>query len=123
MKKLILFLPVLIFISCATNIRVADVPQFAYSEGDFNYSSPEDIKITLRPDGAKWITDTGISLPMGAELETILEALYPDADSFKYGKVVKQQNLLSVPLPLPIPIILKNETVLSVRALQLGTHK
>ena len=45
-----------------------------------------------------------------------------DQDSFIYGKVTKQQNLMVLPL-LPGPIVLKNETVINIRALQIGTHK
>ena len=114
----------LFLVSCASNVRVADVPTFPYSEGDFNYGAPNDVTITLSPSGGKWESDTGVRVEMGADLETILEATYPEGDSFIYGKVTKQQNLSTLPLPfLPFPIILKNETVLNIRALQIGTHK
>ena len=73
--------------------------------------------------GDNW--NKALAVPVGSDLQTILEAIYPDGDSFIYGKVIKQQNLSTLPIPfIPIPpIILKNETVLTIRALQIGTHK
>ena len=124
MKKLTLSLLLLIFVSCASNVRNATVPTFGYVETDFTFGAPNDITITLKPEGGKWVTESRVSVAIGADLQTILEAIYPDGDSFIYGKVIKQQNLSTVPIPPPFgPIILKNETVLTVRALQIGTHK
>ena len=122
MKKLTLSLFLLIFVSCASNVRNASVPTFAYTSTDFTFAPPNDITITLKPEEEKWVTDSGVKVAIGADLETILEAIYPDADAFLYGKVTKQQNLSTLPLP-PVPIILKNETVINIRALQIGKHK
>jgi|TARA_Y100000294_G_scaffold137829_1_gene130965 hypothetical protein len=124
MKKLSLSLSLLILVSCASSVRNASVPTFPYERIDFTYGAPNDITVTLNPVDGKWVTESGIKVRMGADLVTILEAIYPDGDSFIYGKVIKQQNLSTVPIPPPFgPIILKNETVLTVRALQIGTHK
>ena len=122
MKKLTLSLLLLIFVSCASNVRMADMPTFAYAETDFTFGAPNDITITLKPEGGKWVTESRVSVAIGADLQTILEAIYPDGDSFIYGKVTKQENLLVIPLP-GFPFILKNETVINIRALQIGTHK
>ena len=122
MKKLILSLLLLIFVSCASNVRKANMPVFGYEETDFNFGAPNDITITLKPEGDKWVTESRVAVQIGADLQTILEAIYPDGDSFIYGKVTKQQNLMVLPL-LPGPIVLKNETVINIRALQIGTHK
>ena len=122
MKKLTLSLLLLIFVSCASNVRNATVPTFGYVETDFTFGAPNDITITLKPEGGKWITESRVSVAIGADLQTILEAIYPDGDSYIYGKVTKQENLLVIPLP-GFPFILKNETVINVRALQIGTHK
>ena len=122
MKKLILSLLLLIFVSCASNVRHASIPTFAYAETDFTFGAPNDITITLKPEEDKWVTESGVEVPIGADLETILEAIYPDGDSFIYGKVTKQQSITSLPLPfLPAPI--SSKTVYEVRALQIGTHK
>ena len=123
MKNLTSSLLLLFLVSCASNVRVAKVPTFIYNESNFNYGPPNDITITLKPSGSKWETDSGVKVEMGADLQTILEAIYPEGDSFIYGKVTKQQNLTTLPLPMPIPIILKNETVMNIRALQVGKHK
>ena len=122
MKKLTLSLLLLIFVSCASNVRNARVPTFGYAETDFTFGAPNDITITLKPEGGKWVTESRVSVAIGADLQTILEAIYPDGDSYIYGKVTKQENLLVIPLP-GFPFILKNETVINVRALQIGTHK
>ena len=122
MKKLILSLLLLIFVSCASNVRKANMPVFGYTETDFNFGAPNDITITLKPEGDKWVTESRVAVQIGADLQTILEAIYPDGDSFIYGKVTKQENLLVIPLP-GFPFILKNETVINIRALQIGTHK
>ena len=122
MKKLTLSLLLLIFVSCASNVRNATVPTFGYVETDFTFGAPNDITITLKPEGGKWVTESRVSVAIGADLQTILEAIYPDGDSYIYGKVTKQENLLVIPLP-GFPFILKNETVINVRALQIGTHK
>ena len=125
MKKLTLSLLLLFIVSCASNIRNASVPTFGYVETDFTFGAPNDITINLKPNskGDKWVLDSGAkTVPVGSDLQTILEVLYPDGDSFKYGKVVKQQNLSVIPLP-PTPIVLKNETAISIRALQVGKHK
>ena len=122
MKKLTLSLLLLFIVSCASNVRNASVPTFGYVETDFTFGAPNDITITLKPEGGKWITESRVSVAIGADLQTILEAIYPDGDSFIYGKVTKQENLLVIPLP-SFPFILKNETVINVRALQIGTHK
>ena len=125
MKKLTLSLLLLFIVSCASNIRNASVPTFGYVETDFTFGAPNDITINLKPNskGDKWVLDSGAkTVPVGSDLQTVLEVLYPDGDSFKYGKVVKQQNLSAIPLP-PTPIVLKNETDINVRALQIGTHK
>ena len=122
MKKLTLSLLLLIFVSCASNVRNATVPTFGYVETDFTFGAPNDITITLKPEGDKWVTESRVSVAIGADLQTILEAIYPDGDSYIYGKVTKQENLLVIPLP-GFPFILKNETVINVRALQIGTHK
>ena len=122
MKKLTLSLLLLIFVSCASNVRNATVPTFGYVETDFTFGAPNDITITLKPEGDKWVTESRVSVAIGANLQTILEAIYPDGDSYIYGKVTKQENLLVIPLP-GFPFILKNETVINVRALQIGTHK
>ena len=122
MKKLILSLLLLIFVSCASNVRKADMPTFAYAETDFTFGAPNDITITLKQKGNKWVAEYWGTVAIGADLETILEKIYPDGDSFIYGKVTKQQNLMVLPL-LPGPIVLKNETVINIRALQIGTHK
>ena len=125
MKKLTLSLLLLIFVSCASSVRNASVPSFPYERTDFTYGAPNDITVTLNPVDGKWVTESGIKVRIGADVVTILEAIYPDGDSFIYGKVIKQQNLSTLPIPfIPIPpIILKNETVLTIRALQIGTHK
>ena len=125
MKNLTLSLLLLIFVSCASSVRNASVPSFPYERTDFTYGAPNDITVTLNPVDGKWETESGIRVRIGADVVTILEAIYPDGDSFIYGKVIKQQNLSTLPIPfIPIPpIILKNETVLTVRALQIGTHK
>ena len=128
MKKLTLSLLLLIFVSCASNVRHASIPTFAYAETDFTFGAPNDITISLKPnsDGDKWLIDSednwnkALAVPVGSDLQTILEVLYPDGDSFKYGKVVNQKNLSSLPL---LPIILKDETEINIRALQIGTHK
>ena len=122
MKKLTLSLLLLIFVSCASNVRNATVPTFGYVETDFTFGAPNDITITLKPEGGKWVTESRVSVAIGADLQTILEAIYPDGDSYIYGKVTKQENLLVIPLP-GFPFILKNETVINVRALRIGTHK
>ena len=130
MKKLTLSLLLLIFVSCTSNVRNASVPTFGYGETDFTFGAPNDITISLKPnsDGDKWLIDSednwnkALAVPVGSDLQTILEVLYPDGDSFKYGKVVNQKNLLAIPLP-PRPIVLKNETAISIRALQVGKHK
>ena len=122
MKKLTLSLLLLIFVSCASNVRNATVPTFGYVETDFTFGAPNDITITLKPEGGKWVTESRVSVAIGADLQTILEAIYPDGDSYIYGKVTKQENLLVIPLP-SFPFILKNETVINVRALRIGTHK
>ena len=122
MKKLILSLLLLIFVSCASNVRKANMPVFGYAETDFTFGAPNDITITLKPEGGKWVTESRVSVAIGADLQTILEAIYPDGDSYIYGKVTKQENLLVIPLP-GFPFILKNETVINIRALQIGTHK
>ena len=129
MKKLTLSLLLLIFVSCASNVRYASIPTFAYAETDFTFGAPNDITISLKPnsDGDKWLIDSGdnwnkaLAVPVGSDLQTILEVLYPDGDSFKYGKVVNQKNLSVI--PLLYPIILKDETEINIRALQIGTHK
>ena len=125
MKNLTLSLLLLIFVSCASSVRNASVPSFPYERTDFTFGAPNDITVTLNPVDGKWETESGIRVRIGADVVTILEAIYPDGDSFIYGKVIKQQNLSTLPIPfIPIPpIILKNETVLTVRALQIGTHK
>ena len=123
MKKLTLSLLLLFIVSCASNVRNASVPTFGYVETDFTFGAPNDITINLKPNlkGDKWIIDSGAkTVPVGSDLQTILEVLYPDGDSFKYGKVVNQKNLSSLPL---LPIILKDETEIKIRALQIGTHK
>ena len=128
MKKLTLSLLLLIFVSCASNVRYASIPTFAYAETDFTFGAPNDITISLKPnsDGDKWLIDSednwnkALAVPVGSDLQTILEVLYPDGDSFKYGKVVNQKNLSVIPL---LPIILKDETEINIRALQIGTHK
>ena len=128
MKKLTLSLLLLIFVSCASNVRHASIPTFAYAETDFTFGAPNDITISLKPnsDGDKWLIDSednwnkALAVPVGSDLQTILEVLYPDGDSFKYGKVVNQKNLSVIPL---LPIILKDETEINIRALQIGTHK
>ena len=124
MKKLTLSLLLLIFVSCASNVRNASVPTFGYVETDFTFGAPNDITINLKPNskGDKWVLDSGGEVPVGSDLQTVLEVLYPDGDSFKYGKVVNQKNLMSIPLP-PTPIVLKNETVISIRMLRVGKHK
>ena len=122
MKNLTLSLLLLIFVSCASSVRNASVPSFPYERTDFTYGAPNDITVTLNPVDGKWETESGIRVRIGADVVTILEAIYPDGDSFIYGKVTKQQNLMVLPL-LPGPIILKNETVINIRALQIGTHK
>jgi|ETNmetMinimDraft_23_1059889.scaffolds.fasta_scaffold334407_1 hypothetical protein len=125
MKKLTLSLLLLIFVSCVSNIRNANVPNFDYVRSDFTFGAAKDVTITLEPleDGG-WVTETGAKVTNSEDLETVLEAVYPDADAFIYGKVTKQQNIKSLPLPmLPVPIILSSETVYDVRALQIGTHK
>ena len=122
MKKLTLSLLLLIFVSCASSVRNASVPSFPYERTDFTYGAPNDITVTLNPVDGKWQTESGIRVRIGADVVTILEAIYPDGDSFIYGKVIKQQNLSTIPLP-PTPIVLKNETEINVRALQIGTHK
>ena len=122
MKKLTLSLLLLIFVSCASNVRKANMPVFGYTETDFNFGAPNDITITLKPEGDKWVTESRVAVQIGADLQTILEVLYPDGDSFKYGKVVNQKNLLAIPPP-PRPIVLKNETAISIRALRVGKHK
>ena len=125
MKKLTLSLLLLIFVSCASNVRNASVPTFGYGETDFTFGAPNDITINLKPNskGDKWVLDSGAkTVPVGSDLQTVLEVLYPDGDSFKYGKVVNQKNLLAIPLP-PRPIVLKNETAISIRALRVGKHK
>ena len=122
MKKLTLSLLLLIFVSCASNVRHASIPTFAYAETDFTFGAPNDITINLKPNskGDKWVLDSGGEVPVGSDLQTVLEVLYPDGDSFKYGKVVNQKNLSVIPL---LPIILKDETEINIRALQIGTHK
>jgi len=124
MKKLTLSLLLLFIVSCASNVRNASVPTFGYVETDFTFGAPNDITINLKPNskGDKWVLDSGGEVPVGSDLQTVLEVLYPDGDSFKYGKVVNQKNLLAIPLP-PRPIVLKNETAISIRALQVGKHK
>ena len=122
MKKLTLSLLLLFIVSCASNVRNASVPTFGYVETDFTFGAPNDITVTLNPVDGKWVTESGIKVRIGADVVTILEAIYPDGDSFKYGKVVNQKNLLAIPLP-PRPIVLKNETAISIRALQVGKHK
>ena len=125
MKILTLSLSFLLFISCASNVRNADVPVFPYEESDYNFASPNDITITFKPIDGKWESDSGLRVSIGADIVTILDGLYPEADSFTYGKITKEQNLVTVPmlfLPLP-PIVLKNETEITIRALQIGTLK
>ena len=122
MKNLTLSLLLLIFVSCASSVRNASVPSFPYERTDFTYGAPNDITVTLNPVDGKWVTESGIKVRIGADVVTILEAIYPDGDSFIYGKVTKQENLLVIPLP-GFPFILKNETVINIRALQIGTHK
>tara|TARA_B100000035_G_scaffold219480_1_gene188312 strand:- start:1040 stop:1420 length:381 start_codon:yes stop_codon:yes gene_type:complete len=114
----------LFFVSCASNVRNANVPTFGYAENDFTFGSPKDITINIKPNskGDRWVLDSGAEVPVGSDLQTVLEKVYPDGDAFKYGKVVNQKNLSAIPLP-PSPIVLKQETVISIRAFRIGKHK
>ena len=87
----------LIFVSCATNMRIASVPKFSYVESDFNLDSSRDIMLKLKPkpgDATKWSLNVpseqimNAEVPHGADLNTILEVVFPAGDAFKYGKVV-----------------------------------
>ena len=127
----ILSITLSIFISCATNMRTASVPKFSYVEADFNFDSPRDIMLKLKPkpgDATKWSLNVpseqvmNAEVPLGADLNTILEVVFPDGDAFKYGKIVNQKNQSTIPLP-PSPIVLKDETDLYIRALKVGKHK
>jgi|TARA_B100001250_G_scaffold191157_1_gene164270 hypothetical protein len=124
MRILLLSLLLLFVISCASNVRNASVPTFGYVESDFTFGAPNDITISLKPNqkGDKWVLASGGEVPVGSDLQTILEVVYPDGDAFKYGKVVNQKNLKSIPLG-PMPMVLKNETDIAIRALQVGKHK
>jgi len=132
MNKVIIFTSVILlfFVSCAVNVRTANVPTFSYSENDFNFDSPRDFSLKLKPypgDASKWSLDAApiivnAEVPLGADLQTILEVIFPDGDAFKYGKVVFQKNQNTIPLP-PSPWILKDETEITLRALRVGEHK
>ena len=124
MNKLFFSLLALLIMSCASNVRNANVPTFGYVESDFRFGAPNDITINLRPNakGDKWVIGSGGEVPVGSDLQTILEVVYPEGDAFKYGKVVNQKNLKSIPLG-PVPMVLKNETDITIRALQVGKHK
>ena len=121
----------LVFVSCAVNMRTASVPKFSYGEADFIFDSPRDIELKLKPkagDVTKWLLNVPSEhimnevVPLGADLNTILEVVFPDGDAFKYGKVVNQKNQLAIPLP-PSGLVIKDETDLYVRALKVGKHK
>ena len=129
--SIILSITLLIFVSCATNIKTASVPKFSYVESDFNFDSPRDIALKLKPkpgDPTKSLLSVpsesilNAEVPLGAHLHTLLEAVFPNGDAFKYGKVVNQKNQLAIPLP-PSSIVIKDETDLYVRALKVGKHK
>tara|TARA_Y100001970_G_C13733628_1_gene602675 strand:+ start:26 stop:427 length:402 start_codon:yes stop_codon:yes gene_type:complete len=133
MKYIMIFssIALLIFVSCATNVRTASVPSFSYTEADFNFDSPRDIVLKLKPksgDATKWslnvpsLSIMNAEVPLGADLHTVLEVVFPEGDAFKYGKVVNQKNQVAIPLP-PSPIVFKDETDLYVRALRVGKHK
>ena len=94
----------LVFVSCAVNMRTASVPKFSYGEADFIFDSPRDIELKLKPkagDVTKWLLNVPSEhimnevVPLGADLNTILEVVFPDGDAFKYGKVVNQKTTLN----------------------------
>ena len=124
MKKVIIICLAILNISCTINLKNADIPVFNYSESEFRWSSPTDIEFNLKPNpqGDRWIIERGLfetEINAGANLETILSVLFPEADAFKYGKVLQDRSLTA----LSANISFKESTTMSIRALKIGTHK
>ena len=123
MKKMMIILTSILLVSCASIVRNADVPNFEYDRTDFNFGDPSDVTISLKPssdnDGS-FVTETGVKVFNYNDLETVLEAVYPNADAFIYGKVTQENRISSVPF---INFLLSAEKVYTVRSLQIGKHK
>tara|TARA_B100000575_G_C22900791_1_gene523632 strand:- start:80 stop:475 length:396 start_codon:yes stop_codon:yes gene_type:complete len=119
----------LIFTSCATSVKKIDMPVYRYGESDFNFDSPRDLSFSLKPmpgnSGKLYLNCASESIqnavvPVGADLTTYLDIIFPNNDSFKHGKVIDETNKTEVPF---YSIVLKQETIFSVRALRVGKLK
>ena len=119
----------LIFASCATTVKKIDMPVYRYSESDFNFDSPRDLSFSLKPmpgnSGKLYLNCASESIqnavvPGGADLTTYLDIIFPNNDSFKHGKVIDETNKTEIPF---YSVVLKQETVFSVRALRVGKLK
>ena len=51
MKNLFISLSLLLFVSYASSVRNADVPEIDYSKSNFSFGAANDIAVTLKPSG------------------------------------------------------------------------
>ena len=121
---------------CWGAVRAARVPKKSqnktprvFFQAAFDFDSPRDLSFSLKPmpgnSGKLYLTCASESImnavvPGGADLTTYLDIIFPNNDSFKHGKVIDETNKTEVPF---YSIVLKQETIFSVRALRVGKLK